>query len=404
MNVIFNFGISNKPDAKKRNIHIRVFHNKFDFRGSTSLEIDKSHWDFKKNLIKDLTKGNRTFEENQYYQNLTKKLNDILEAFNHEFITLKVTQQLKVMDNTQWNQWSKITLDSSLGLSKLKDEKGEFIIDKFQEYLDFFRLDFASNTIRSYTTIKNALERFQNETNHQYRTVEIDLDFYKNLREWSENNGFKENYFGTMISKVLAVMKHFISSQVDFKYHQHINHRSFKAIKKEVEHQILTPDELKLIYSYKGKKRLENVRDIAILLYHGCLRWNELYYQLKTKNLEITQTKDGYVWNIKQSKVGEFKSIPVHQKVLDLYLTDKLPPSMAQQKFNLYIKELMVELKINKTDIKSHTLRRSFCTNMFNDGQDPQSIMGYSSHKTEKMLRSYIQKKNVVRENSIPLI
>lgn len=403
MNVIFNFGISNKPDAKKRNIHIRVFHNKFDFRGSTSLEIDKSHWDFKKNQIKDLTKGNRTFEENQYYQNLTKKLNDIHEAFYREFITLKVTQQLKVMDNSQWNQWSKITLDSSLGLSKLKDEKGEFLIDKFQEYLDFFRLDFASNTIRSYTTIKNALERFQNETNHHYRTVEIDLDFYKNLREWSENYGFKENYFGTMISKVLAVMKHFISSQVDFKYHQHINHRSFKAIKKEVEHQILTPDELKLIYSFKGKKRLENVRDIAILLYHGCLRWNELSHQLKTKNLEITQTKDGYVWNVKQSKVGEFKSIPVHQKVLDLYLHDKLPVSMAQQKFNLYVKELMVELKINKTDIQSHTFRRSFCTNMFNDGIDPQSIMMYSSHKTEKMLRSYIQKKNVIRENSIPL-
>ena len=78
MNVIFNFGISNKPDAKKRNIHIRVFHNKFDFRGSTSLEIDKSHWDFKKNQIKDLTKGNRIFEENQYYQNLNKKLNDIV--------------------------------------------------------------------------------------------------------------------------------------------------------------------------------------------------------------------------------------------------------------------------------------------------------------------------------------
>jgi site-specific recombinase XerD len=285
----------------------------------------------------------------------------------------------------------------------LKDDKGEFLVDKFEEYLDFFRLDFSSNTIRSYKSIRNVLERFQNETNYKYRTVEIDLDFYKNLREWSNKKGYKDNYFGTIISKVLAVMNHYISTQSEFKYHQHINNRAFKAIKKEVDHQILTPGEMGLIYSYCGIKRLENVRDIAILLYHGCLRWNELSYQLIAKNLDITKASKGYVWNIKQSKVGEFKTIRAHRKVLDLFLNNKLPESLSQQKFNLYIKELMVNLNINKSEINSHTFRRSFCTNMFNDGKDIQSIMMYSSHKSEDMLRSYIQQKNVIRVNTIPV-
>jgi|688.fasta_scaffold81682_6 site-specific recombinase XerD len=403
MNVIFNFGISNKPDAKKRNIHIRVFHNKFDFRGSTSLEIDKNHWDFKKNQVKDLTKGSRTFEENEYLQYLNKILNVIKDSFSGSFISLKVSQQIKVMDNTQWNHWCRNVLETALGITKLKDDKGEFLVDKFEEYLDFFRLDFSSNTIRSYKSIRNVLERFQNETNYKYRTVEIDLDFYKNLREWSNKKGYKDNYFGTIISKVLAVMNHYISTQSEFKYHQHINNRAFKAIKKEVDHQILTPGEMGLIYSYCGIKRLENVRDIAILLYHGCLRWNELSYQLIAKNLDITKASKGYVWNIKQSKVGEFKTIRAHRKVLDLFLNNKLPESLSQQKFNLYIKELMVNLNINKSEINSHTFRRSFCTNMFNDGKDIQSIMMYSSHKSEDMLRSYIQQKNVIRVNTIPV-
>ncbi len=82
---------------------------------------------------------------------------------------------------------------------------------------------------------------------------------------------------------------------------------------------------------------------------------------------------------------------------------DRLP-KITDQKFNKYIKEAFKEAGFTMTGrllkapdkplyeaIASHTCRRSFCTNLYNEGVPPVVIMKISSHKTETSFLKYIK-------------
>ena len=131
---------------------------------------------------------------------------------------------------------------------------------------------------------------------------------------------------------------------------------------------------------------------------------DELDSELKKgkENLLITQTTGGYVWDIMQGKTGERKEVPIHNAILELINSDNFPHLISEQKYRDYIKEILLAVGITKNKkIGTHTFRRSFCTNMFNAKHSFQEITQYSGHSTEKQLRQYIQKKNVVIENTI---
>jgi hypothetical protein len=81
-----------------------------------------------------------------------------------------------------------------------------------------------------------------------------------------------------------------------------------------------------------------------------------------------------------------------------------LPPSLSNQKFNNYIKEVcklagMVETgRLHSSPekelwqlISSHTCRRSMCTNLHIGGVNSYSIMAISGHRTERSFLKYIK-------------
>jgi site-specific recombinase XerD len=410
MEVKFSYGKSNNQKAETQNVNIRVYHSNFDFRRSTNLEVSLRDWDFKNHRVKNAITGARSVDERKYILSVQEKLEDISKAFNREFLQLKLSNRLKSLSKEGWNEWCENTLNKALGKVGEDSEEAPLLIEKFNEYIQYLTLEnSAYNTLKGYRSNLKVLQEFEKDTRHKYRTDETDLAFYNKLREWNKANGNNDNYFGSIIQKVKAVINHFRSLDKNFLFHPNIDHKKFKTIKISPEHDVLTEEELKRIFDYKGKESLENVRDLIILQYYSCSRYSELKSELKKGrdklDIYFNDIEKKYFWRILEWKTGRKtkleKNFPVHKLVLDLYHSANFPHLIAGQVYNRYLKELMSSCGIDK-ETTSHTIRRSFCTNMWNRGHDPQSIMQYSGHTTEKQLRDYIKTKNVVRFNSIP--
>jgi integrase len=409
MKVIFSYGKANDPKSAIQNINIRVYHSQFDFRRTTGIQIQKKDWNFDKNQLANGLTGVRTPDERKYLRTADEHLKNIESIFSSEFLTLKLSHSLKSLNTAKWNSWCESTLSKALGTDGDSSEGEEvYLLTKFSEYIDFNKSDWSPNTIRGYNSTLELLKKFEEFRKHKYLTDEIDLVFYRELREWNIGKGRSDHYFGSVIQKIKAVINHFRSVDKNFPFHVNIDHKKFITIKVNPEHDILTEAELEKVFKYSGEKRYENVRDLIIIQYHSCLRYDELRSELsKGKDaLDIYHDENGdYFWRILEGKTGKKnklkKVIPVHKKILDLLPSANFPHLISSQKYNQYLKELITKLKIEK-DITTHTIRRSFCTNMFNNGIDPQDIMQYSGHSEEKMLRNYIKVKNISRTNSIP--
>lgn len=431
MKASFIYGKDNNKDALTQSVNIRVYHSNFDFRRSLKLDISRKGWDFKNNSIVDLTKGSRTFEESQYLLEVKNTLISIEQTFNNEFLKLKLTQQLKSFNKESWNVWCDKTLNKGLGIKEEITQDTPILLDKIRNYIDSKKRTWAQNTIRNYestyimlgcfmdfsqfeavlnpnsslsTTMKNwYLTNYGKGLSKTYLTNEVDMKFYRLLEEWNELRGNGKNTFSGYIKHIKAVLKYFVGIE-NIPIHFNLNSSEFKSVMISPEHDILTPNELQLIFNYKGKAYLENIRDLAKIQYYACMRLDELESELKKgkENLLITKTQNGYVWDIMQGKTGERKEVPIHNAILELINSDKFPHLISEQKYRDYIKEIILAVGIKKDKkIGTHTFRRSFCTNMFNEKHSFQEISQYSGHSTEKQLRQYIQKKNVVIENTI---
>ena len=116
--------------------------------------------------------------------------------------------------------------------------------------------------------------------------------------------------------------------------------------------------------------------------------------------------------HIKQSKTGEGVVIPIHpvvQGIMEKY-KGKFPPTISNQKFNLYIKEVCKDILTDYVDrtqtkggvtrtvkcqkwefIGSHTGRRTFCTIQYKAGFPAIGLMKISGHKTESSFLRYIR-------------
>lgn len=411
MKVYFNYGDSNNKKKPEQKIIARLSYgtNKLDKKISTKISITKNGWNFKKGEeagVVNLMTGSRTIEEAEYFKKVQDKLNYIREYLKNEFRKLKLKPEFSVYNKDDWNTWAKENFEIALGIREAKSNKASLFLEKFDEYVEFKQDDWSENTKADYKSIKKKFEAFEKYKKHKYRTNELDLNYYKEFRNWTKSHNISKNTFGSYIAKLKAVINHFRRIEGDsFKYHSHYELSDFKTHREEVDHEILDKNELELIWNYKGKAYLENVRDISKFLYYICLRWNEFEFEFKNRKGKhrIYALNNGYVWDIQENKVKARKGIPVHKVLLEMWQNDKMPHYISDQKFRDYIKELCQEVGISKAqEIGSHTFRRSFCTNMFNEGHEEKNIIEYSGHTTVRALKNYIKTKNVTRTNTIP--
>lgn len=184
--------------------------------------------------------------------------------------------------------------------------------------------------------------------------------------------------------------------------------RFYRNSTENTEAVALNEDELKAVHDLdlSGSTRLDRVRDLFLA---GC--WTGLRFSDVTR-IRQENISDGMI-TIRQLKTGNYVTIPIHPVFMEIWkkYDGRLPSSISNQKFNVYIKEVCKMAGITDTFVKSitrggrmevtrcqkweavssHTARRSFATNLYKDGFPSISIMQITGHKTEAAFLKYIK-------------
>ena len=112
-------------------------------------------------------------------------------------------------------------------------------------------------------------------------------------------------------------------------------------------------------------------------------------------------------------KTGEFVTVPMHPMVKEIIgkYNSEVPYSLSNQKMNEYLKDIGEAAKLDEKRIivktkggvreektfskfqliTTHTARRSFATNLYNQGFPAIYIMKITGHRTEKAFLKYIK-------------
>ena len=132
----------------------------------------------------------------------------------------------------------------------------------------------------------------------------------------------------------------------------------------------------------------------------------------RLKDENIVEDSGSRFFKIESKKTKTELIIPISNIVEEILSRNNgLPKSMADQTVNILIKEIgewvgldqvvyisrtkggeKTSVKHMKYElIKTHTARRSFCTNAYLGGMDTLLIMAVSGHKTERNFLTYIK-------------
>lgn len=363
---------------------------------STGESIDPKQWNAKKQEVKN---NSQTVSNGNYFLNdLLRNLKAECEAAYKREIKngvptpaiLKAHLAAYMNKHIDAESHQKITLWN--------------LIDKFisGEIRDKKQKKKTAGTLKHYQTIKNHLEGF--DTKHKYKLSfeKINQDFLDKYLTYLEDTA---KLSPNTIAKNLQTVKVFLNTGLERGYHSNTWFKNNMAASwEESENVALSRREINKLYKHDFSKdaKLDRVRDLFVVGCNVGLRISDLQ-NIKAHN--IFETKGERRIKIITKKTGEKVEIPCNDQVVNILKKyNDVLPKISDQKFNKYIKDackeagLTVKGRITKEPekqlyelITSHTGRRSFCTNLYNEGVPPVVIMRVSGHKTESAFLKYIK-------------
>jgi integrase len=310
---------------------------------------------------------------------------------------------------------------SSFQLREMKvnsDRKLLSLGDAFELYINDAQskkngINLAPRTLK---TITNSYNHTKYLRMHTILISELDMDWYYDFVERSQQSGrngkpLTKNYISTHIKKIKRVMRY--AEDKGNVVHNAYKSTSFKAPQETASSIHLNEEELKQIRELdlnSEQYSLDLTRDLFMIGSYSGLRVSD-YNSLKIENI---QNYEGYeVIEVFCKKTNSLVVIPVHPVVKDILIKydNSPPPSQNEQVMNRNLKVLgrlcgidnivivqttkggqITSSKITKYKmIKTHTARRSFCTNAYLSGMNPIKIMALSGHKTEANFLKYIK-------------
>ncbi|MBT6763298.1 MAG: tyrosine-type recombinase/integrase, partial [Prolixibacteraceae bacterium] len=318
------------------------------------------------------------------------------------------------------------------GLQKVKeliDKKNPNIVEKkpladnLNSYIDLFikeiesgirlsskKQKYSSGTIKNFKGFQSQFDEYQKQKRKHLDFHLINLDFYDDYVEFFIRKNYSPNTIGRHIKNLKTIMHY--SRDEGLHNNTEVDRKKFKILKEEVYNIYLNEKELKrmLELDLSEKPVLEIARDVFLIGCYTALRFSE-YSQIREENI-TTYENASKVIRFYQDKTDEFVIIPIKPE-LEILLKkyNWNVPKIWAQKLNDHIKIVGEKAKINeiilikKTKgglkikinvskyklIKSHTARRSGCTNMYLRGIYPIDIMKISGHKTEREFLKYIK-------------
>ena len=385
------------------NLNLRFFHNKINCYAKSNIFVNLSDWSIEKNTIKK----NASQEVKDKVIPLMEDLNKhILNSFNNDFPTGETI-------DTAW-----LIMKVNEFYAKPDDENDYryYFIPFVKKYINESKSRVNPNsgkvisplTIKNYNTTLKRLEEFE-KIYGKLRTKNVNLNFHKQFTSFCATVG---KYSGTLIEKYVSQIKHFVKEAKVEGYETSVEIESRKfTFKRETTFDIyLNRNEVQDIFDLNlhDNPRLDNARDLMIAGLWTGLRFSDLQ---KFNNFLIT---DNRIKIIETEKTGEAVVIPIHPQLqFVLEKRGNKLPELSSQNFNQYMKEVCEKAKITemtlgskkdpKTNrnvkghypkhklVSSHTLRRSFVTNLVELDTTAETIMALSAHRSYREFAKYIK-------------
>lgn len=337
------------------------------------------------------------------------------ETYNYHLEYNKIIDEMeaKLKELFRYCLLNKIEVTKDLIIEKLEAKSNVYNVEhSFFKYFDLFleknKVSKATRTITAYTTVRNFLEEFENNTEYVMNWYSIDILFFERFELYAfKQKKISNNYF----SKIISILKTFMNWAFEKGYHENIEYKKMKAAEHEIEVIYLTMDELMHLYNFDFEsQKLKRVRDIYCF---GCftgLRYSDI------KNLKPSNIKDSFIEMTIQKTRTIAHKIPLtkfSKAILEKYIeTPFYPlPVISNQKFNEYLKECAKVAKIDsevqitrfigseRIDkilpkyelITSHTARKTFVTNSLILGVNQMVVRNITGHKKESSFRKYVK-------------
>lgn len=397
--MIFGYGWSSRNEIGKR-IYKPIIYG-------TGLKIKPHLWNNKEAKPYYRAKQTRNFS----YQNFNTKLDNIengaKEVFN-KFQTngiLPDPETLKKAFEEELREQASIS-DEDAKRPNLNQYIDRFIEDMVSgERLTEKKTMYSKGFIKTIKNFRSCFNTYQESNNQVLDYDLITIDFYEDFVKYFTEKGYSINTIGRLIKQLKIIMH----AARDHGLHNNteIDRRKFKVMTEQVHNIYLTEEELNVIYNLDSSKLSPEqikIRDIFLIGCYTAQRFSD-YSRIRQKHIK------GNFIELIQQKTGEKVIIPIRpelKKILKKYEFNV--PKTYEQKVNARIKEvgkiaeldeiivsestrggLKVESKQPKYElIKTHTARRTGCTNMYLAGIPTLDIMKLSGHKTEKEFLKYI--------------
>jgi integrase len=269
---------------------------------------------------------------------------------------------------------------------------------------------YSKSTVKNFKGFKAQLKEFQECKHKRYDFHQINLEFYDDFVEFFVKKKYSPNTIGRHI-KNLKIIMHYAREE-GLHENTEIDKKSFKVLRTEVENVYLTEKELKALYDVDLSEtpHWDLARDVFLIGCYTAQRFSD-YSQIAKEN--IKKLGGGkMILELVQQKTKEKVIVPLKPEAIAILEKYKFTlPKTYEQKVNSYIKKVAEKAEIKeliqiesvkggvrsklfhpKHDlVKTHTARRTGCTNMYLAGIPALDIMKLSGHKTEQEFLKYIK-------------
>jgi integrase len=375
---------------------------------STGVKIMPKHWDFAKSRVKNVVE---VFNKDDI-NNFLKELADFVNSTANTYAAKKLELTKASLKQDIENYLKPPVVEEAIGFFPF--------IEKFINDLETGKRMLEGNklanskTIQRYKTAKNSLLEFEK---HEQIKLTFDswteelwnnyISYLTFVKKFKINNiGFYQKQLKILLKAARKAKLYTVGEWLD----------DSKILAENPVDVYLNKKELALIedHDLSGNDRLDRIRDLFLIGCYTGFRISD-WKHVKKENIKTTEEGNQFIEIIPDKANATPPSTILHptvNRVLDKY--GNVLPTISEQKFNEYLKELCKlvgikdevttkyvisgRVKVEKvekhTQISSHTARRSFATNMYLDGVEPYLIMKATGHASAANFKKYLKLDN----------
>ena len=345
--ILFIEGKNRKNKKNQSPLYCRLTLNGNRKQLSTGIHIEADYWDTKNQVI--LKSHKSAILYNSQLDTIKSKVNSI-------YMILRLQENPFSVEDIH---------DKYLG-KEIK--KSEFVLSYYKQYLTKIKklvgLEIKENTYNKFVYVGNHLEAFLKwkYKKADYPLEELSLQFLDDFDYYLKTEKKQEQI---TINKTIQRLRTPIKQAISEGYLDRdpfILHKS-KTVRKTVI--FLTTEELKTLEeAVLLQKRLSLIQDLFVFCCYTGLAYNEMAH-LEKQNIQIGFDNINWI-QMKREKTQRQISIPIlpkAQEIIEKYSTDSncIFPSISNQKFNSYLKQIADITGIDKT-LTHHIARKTFAS------------------------------------------